>query len=34
MQTEFVAVPPGWKVGQAIDYMRETAELPERFYEL
>lgn len=34
MQTEFIAVPPGWNVGQAIDYMRETAELPERFYEL
>ena len=34
MQTEFIAVPPGWNVGQAIDYMRETAELPEHFYEL
>lgn len=34
MQTEFIAVPPGWNVGQAIDYMRETIELPERFYEL
>lgn len=34
MQTEFIAVPPGWNVGEAIDYMRETAELPERFYEL
>jgi magnesium transporter len=34
MQTEFIAVPPDWNVGQAIDYMRETAELPERFYEL
>jgi magnesium transporter len=34
MQTEFIAVPPTWTVGQAIDYMRETAELPERFYEL
>lgn len=34
MQTEFVAVPPAWNVGQAIDYMRETAELPEHFYEL
>ena len=34
MQSEFIAVPPGWNVGQAIDYMRETAELPERFYEL
>jgi magnesium transporter len=34
MQTDFIAVPPGWNVGQAIDYMRETAELPDRFYEL
>jgi magnesium transporter len=34
MQTEFIAVPPEWNVGQAIDYMRETADLPERFYEL
>jgi magnesium transporter len=34
MQTEFIAVPPDWSVGQAIDYMRETVELPERFYEL
>jgi magnesium transporter len=34
MQTEFIAVPPSWTVGQAIDYMRETADLPERFYEL
>jgi magnesium transporter len=34
MQTEFIAVPPLWDVGQAIDYMRETVELPERFYEL
>ncbi|HTQ83256.1 MAG TPA: magnesium transporter [Pseudolabrys sp.] len=34
MQTEFIAVPPGWDVGQAIDYMRETVELPERFFEL
>jgi len=34
MQTEFIAVPPHWDVGQAIDYMRETAELPERFYEV
>ncbi|MGA9336138.1 MAG: magnesium transporter, partial [Pseudolabrys sp.] len=28
MQTEFIAVPPDWNVGQAIDYMRETTELP------
>lgn len=34
MQTEFIAVPLHWNVGQAIDYMRETAELPERFYEV
>jgi magnesium transporter len=34
MQSEYIAVPPVWTVGQAIDYMRETAELPERFYEL
>jgi magnesium transporter len=34
MQTEFIAVPPQWDVGQTIDYMRETEELPERFYEL
>jgi magnesium transporter len=34
MQTEFIAVPPQWNVGQAIDYMRETTELPEHFYEL
>lgn len=34
MQTEFIAVAPDWNVGRAIDYMRETAELPEQFYEL
>ncbi len=34
MQTEFIAVPPSWTVGHAIDYMRETVELPDRFYEL
>ncbi len=34
MQTEFIMVPPHWNVGQAIDYMRETADLPDRFYEL
>ncbi|MGC1695760.1 MAG: magnesium transporter [Pseudolabrys sp.] len=34
MQMEFIAVPPAWNVGQAIDYMRETVELPEHFYEL
>src|SRR6202142_4432621 len=34
MQTEFIAVPPDWTVGQAIDYMRDTADLPGRFYEI
>jgi magnesium transporter len=34
MQTEFIAAPSSWDVGQAIDYMRETVELPEHFYEL
>jgi magnesium transporter len=34
MQTEFIAVPPDWTVGQAIDHMRETPDLPERFYEI
>jgi magnesium transporter len=34
MQTEFIAVSPTSTVGQAIDYMRETADLPERFWEL
>jgi len=34
MQTEFIAVPPGWTVGQAIDYMRDTPDLPDRFYEI
>ena len=34
MQSEFIAVPPDWTVGQAIDYMRDTPDLPDRFYEI
>src|SRR5438874_1736321 len=34
MQTEFITVPPEWTVGRAIDYMRDTPDLPERFYEI
>jgi magnesium transporter len=34
MQTELIAVPPTWTVGHAIDYLRETEELPDRFYEI
>lgn len=34
MQREFVMVPEDWSVGQAIDYMRETEDLPEQFYHV
>ncbi|MEO1200620.1 MAG: magnesium transporter [Pseudomonadota bacterium] len=34
MQTEFIAVPPFWTVGQTIDYMRVSDDLPNSFYEL
>ena len=34
MQSEFIAVPPDWTVGQAMDYMRDTPDLPDRFYEI
>ncbi|AJY47196.1 magnesium transporter [Martelella endophytica] len=34
MQTEFVAVPPYWTVGQTIDYMREDDNLPHSFSQI
>ncbi|QQM29187.1 magnesium transporter [Martelella lutilitoris] len=34
MQTEFVAVPPFWTVGQTIDYMREDDDLPDSFSQI
>jgi len=34
MQTEYIAVRPETTVGQTIDYMRETPDLPDRFYEI
>ena len=34
MQTEFVAVPPFWTVGQTIDYLREDDRLPENFAQI
>lgn len=34
MQTEFVAVPPFWTVGQTIDYMRDEGDLPEHFTQI
>ncbi len=34
MAREFVALPQSWSVGQAIDYMRASANLPDDFYDL
>lgn len=34
MQDEFIAVGPDWTVGRTIDYMRETPDLPDRFWEI
>ena len=34
MQTEFIAVPAFWTVGQTIDDLRETEDLPDTFYEI
>ena len=34
MQTDLIAVPPFWTVGQTIDFMRETEDLPDTFYEI
>jgi magnesium transporter len=34
MQTEFIAIPPFWTVGQTIDYLREEKDLPDEFFQL
>ncbi len=34
MQREFAAVPSNWSVGQTIDYLRETKDLPKEFLEI
>ncbi|MDR6950890.1 magnesium transporter [Ancylobacter sp. 3268] len=34
MQTEFIALPPFWTVGQTLDYIGETEDLPETFFEV
>jgi magnesium transporter len=34
MQTEFIAIPPFWTVGQTIDYLRGEADLPDEFYQI
>ena len=34
MQTDFVAMPPFWTVGQVIDTLRDEMDLPDRFTEI
>lgn len=34
VQTDFVAVPPFWTVGQVIDHCRSNNDLPDSFYEI
>jgi magnesium transporter len=34
MQRDLCAVPEHWKVGQVIDYLRSTADLPDDFWEV
>ena len=34
MQRDLIAVPEHWKVGQVIDYLRSSAELPTDFWEV
>jgi magnesium transporter len=34
MQTDFIAIPPYWTVGQTIDYLRGEKDLPDEFYQI
>jgi magnesium transporter len=34
MQTDFIAIPPYWTVGQTIDYLRVEKDLPDEFYQI
>lgn len=34
MQTDFIAIPPYWTVGQTIDYLREEKDLPDEFFQI
>ncbi|WP_373086762.1 magnesium transporter [Sneathiella sp.] len=34
MQRNLIAVPEYWNIGQTIDYLRDTVDLPEEFYEI
>eukprot|EP01035_Chromulina_nebulosa_P069124 gene69124-94746_t len=34
MQTDFIAIPPFWTVGQTIDYLRADKDLPDEFFQI
>ena len=34
MQTDFIAIPPFWTVGQTIDYLRREPDLPDEFFQI
>jgi magnesium transporter len=34
MQRDFTAIPSNWSVGQTIDYLRDSKDLPEEFLEI
>ena len=34
MQTDFIAIPPFWTVGQTIDYLRTEKDLPDEFFQI
>jgi magnesium transporter len=34
MRTDLIAVPPFWTVGQTIDHLRDTEDLPDSFFEI
>ncbi|MEM1045626.1 MAG: magnesium transporter [Pseudomonadota bacterium] len=34
MQSDFIAIPPFWTVGQTIDVLRENEDLPDEFYQI
>jgi magnesium transporter len=34
MQSELIAIPPEWTVGQTIDFMRDSDDLPDQFFNL
>jgi magnesium transporter len=34
MQTDFIAIPPYWSVGQTIDYLRSEKDLPDEFFQI